>query len=80
SAEDQYHRSAGATHERPQDAAVSETAPPAGGVAPADRLVASDIPLKPRMRGWLHAGMVPLALAAGIVLIALAPSGTLRWA
>ncbi|WP_229658827.1 PAQR family membrane homeostasis protein TrhA [Nesterenkonia cremea] len=32
------------------------------------------------MRGWLHAGMVPLALAAGIVLIALAPSGTLRWA
>lgn len=80
SAEDQYHRSAGATHERPQDAAVSETAQPAGGVAPADRLFDSDIPLKPRMRGWLHAGMVPLALAAGIVLIALAPSGTLRWA
>nr|WP_261624442.1 hemolysin III family protein [Nesterenkonia sp. GX14115] len=29
------------------------------------------------MRGWLHAGMVPLALAAGIVLIALSPSGIL---
>lgn len=31
---------------------------------------------KPRLRGWIHAGMVPVALAAGIVLIALAP-GTL---
>ncbi|MEE1619928.1 PAQR family membrane homeostasis protein TrhA [Zafaria sp. Z1313] len=29
---------------------------------------------KPRLRGWIHAGMIPLALAAGIVLIALAPS------
>ncbi|WP_102161430.1 PAQR family membrane homeostasis protein TrhA [Zhihengliuella halotolerans] len=31
---------------------------------------------KPRLRGWIHAAMVPIALAAGIVLIALAP-GTL---
>ena len=30
--------------------------------------------LKPHLRGWLHAGMAPLALAAGIVLVALAPS------
>ncbi len=30
--------------------------------------------VKPRLRGWLHAGMAPLALAAGIVLIALAPT------
>ncbi|MFC9234938.1 hemolysin III family protein [Streptomyces decoyicus] len=30
--------------------------------------------LKPRMRGWLHAGMVPLSLAGGIVLIALSRS------
>ena len=30
--------------------------------------------VKPHLRGWLHAGMVPLALAAGIVLIALAPT------
>jgi len=30
--------------------------------------------VKPRLRGWLHAGMVPLAVAAGIVLIALAPT------
>lgn len=51
---------------------------PRGGVAPADRLFDTDLPLKPRMRGWLHAGMVPLALAAGIVAVALAPTGTLR--
>ena len=30
--------------------------------------------VKPHLRGWLHAGMVPLAVAAGIVLIALAPT------
>jgi hemolysin III len=28
--------------------------------------------VKPRLRGWLHAGMAPLALAAGIVLVSLA--------
>ncbi|WP_327732003.1 hemolysin III family protein [Streptomyces sp. NBC_00487] len=30
--------------------------------------------LKPRMRGWLHAGMFPLSLVGGIVLIALSRS------
>ncbi|WP_372481682.1 PAQR family membrane homeostasis protein TrhA [Streptomyces coriariae] len=30
--------------------------------------------LKPRMRGWLHAGVFPLALVGGIVLIALSGS------
>jgi hemolysin III len=34
--------------------------------------------VKPRLRGWLHAGMVPLTVAAGIVLIALAPSTPAR--
>ncbi|MEV7401949.1 hemolysin III family protein [Streptomyces sp. NPDC091267] len=29
-------------------------------------------PIKPRLRGWLHAGMVPASLIAGIVLICLA--------
>ncbi len=29
---------------------------------------------KPRLRGWLHAGAAPLALAAGIVLVGLAPT------
>ncbi|MFD3804907.1 hemolysin III family protein [Streptomyces sp. NPDC058611] len=28
-------------------------------------------PIKPKLRGWLHAGMVPTSLAAGIVLICL---------
>ncbi|MEV0894396.1 hemolysin III family protein [Promicromonospora sp. NPDC050262] len=30
--------------------------------------------VKPRLRGWIHAGTFPLALAASIVLIALAPT------
>lgn len=29
-------------------------------------------PIKPKLRGWLHAGMVPAALIAGVVLICLA--------
>ena len=36
-------------------------------------------PLKPLLRGWLHAITAPLALAAGIVLIALAPHPQARW-
>jgi hemolysin III len=32
--------------------------------------------LKPRMRGWLHAGMVPPALIGGIVLVTLSPSAS----
>jgi hemolysin III len=35
---------------------------------------------KPRLRGRLHAAMVPLALVAGIVLVVLAPTGALTWA
>ncbi|MFF8732307.1 hemolysin III family protein [Streptomyces sp. NPDC015171] len=34
--------------------------------------------IKPRLRGWLHAAAAPLVLAAGIVLIALAPAGAER--
>jgi hemolysin III len=30
--------------------------------------------VKPKLRGWLHAGATPVALAAGIVLISLAPT------
>lgn len=30
--------------------------------------------IKPRLRGWLHTATAPLALAAGIVLVALAPT------
>jgi hemolysin III len=35
-------------------------------------------PLKPKLRGWLHAGTFPLATAAGIVLICLAPDTNAR--
>src|SRR5271170_5980715 len=31
--------------------------------------------VKPRFRGWLHLVTSPLALAAGVVLIVLAPTG-----
>ena len=34
--------------------------------------------IKPRLRGWLHAGIAPLALAAGIVLVVLSPDATTR--
>jgi len=37
-------------------------------------------PIKPKLRGWLHAGTFPLSLAAGIVLVALAGSGPETWA
>lgn len=34
--------------------------------------------VKPKLRGWLHACTAPLALAAGIVLIALSPTQSTR--
>jgi len=34
--------------------------------------------VKPKLRGWLHAGITPLAGAAGIVLISLAPTASGR--
>lgn len=36
--------------------------------------------VKPRLRGWLHLGMTPLVLAAGVVLIALSPTPLARLA
>lgn len=35
---------------------------------------------KPKMRGWIHAVMAPLVLAASIVLIVLASTTSLTWA
>lgn len=34
--------------------------------------------VKPHLRGWLHLGTFPLALAAGVVLVSLAPTPTAR--
>lgn len=68
----------GATPDAPRPPAVDA---PAGT---ADRLTAAvgleggveraAAALKPRMRGWLHAGVFPLALVGGIVLIAVSHS------
>jgi len=33
---------------------------------------------KPKLRGWLHAAIVPLTLAAGVVLVALSPTAATR--
>ncbi len=51
----------------PRSASVSQISP---GQAVADATAA----IKPKLRGWFHAGVFPLAVAAGIVLIALAPT------
>ncbi len=34
--------------------------------------------VKPKLRGWMHLGTAPLALAGGIVLICLSPTATTR--
>src|SRR6476659_5014753 len=34
--------------------------------------------IKPHLRGWLHAGTAPVALVAGIVLVALSPTASTR--
>ncbi|WP_081416539.1 PAQR family membrane homeostasis protein TrhA [Arthrobacter castelli] len=36
--------------------------------------VADALHIKPKWRGWLHAGATPLAIAAGITLVAVAPT------
>ena len=36
------------------------------------------MPTKPKLRGWLHAGVAPLVTAGGIVLACLAPAGRAR--
>jgi len=36
------------------------------------------VPARPRLRGWLHAGVAPLVTTGGIVLACLAPAGRAR--
>lgn len=35
--------------------------------------------VKPRLRGWIHAGTAPVALIAGLVLVILSPTPEARW-
>jgi len=45
---------------------------------PLEAAAAAVAAVKPKLRGWIHAGTFPLALAAGIVLVALAPNSKAR--
>jgi hemolysin III len=40
----------------------------------------AQVEIKPTWRGWLHAGTFPVAVAAGVVLIALAQGAPAKWA
>jgi len=46
--------------------------------SPLDAAVAAVAAVKPKLRGWIHAGSAPLVLVAGILLVVLAPSGKAR--
>ena len=35
--------------------------------------------IKPKLRGWIHAGVAPLVLAASIVLVVLSPTPAAKW-
>ncbi len=59
---------------RPQTPAARPSAPPSVG----DRVEDVVAAVKPHLRGWLHAGSTPLVLAAGIVLVVLAPTAPAR--
>ncbi|NEG78358.1 PAQR family membrane homeostasis protein TrhA [Bifidobacterium avesanii] len=65
-------------------ARAEERAAKIEGIAPAEmaRKVRLDVHGRPKplLRGWIHAVAAPLALAAGIVLICLAPFASLKWA
>ncbi|MFV0433136.1 MAG: PAQR family membrane homeostasis protein TrhA [Leucobacter sp.] len=45
-----------------------------------DPVASAPLDPKPRWRGWIHAGMFPISVAAGIVLISLAHGPIAKWA
>ncbi|MGW5422672.1 PAQR family membrane homeostasis protein TrhA [Streptomyces sp. NPDC003943] len=47
-------------------------------LATTEQRQALPLPLKPRLRGWLHAGMFPAVIVAGLVLVALSDSPRAR--
>ena len=52
--------------------------PPEADRNPLGTAVAVVAAVKPKLRGWIHAGSFPLVLASGIVLVCLAPTGRAR--
>lgn len=45
-----------------------------------DDLGVPAVPPKPRLRGWIHAGTLPVAVVLGVVLTVLAEGTALKWA
>lgn len=64
------------------DAPGSPDSPNSPGLTGAVREAAEGViaAVKPRLRGWIHAGTAPLALAACIVLVVLADGAAKTWA
>ncbi len=57
---------------------VTPPVPDRNPLVAAAAAVAAVAAVKPKLRGWIHAGSFPLVLAAGIVLVVLAPEGKAR--
>lgn len=57
-----------------------EGSPQVSAVLEAAADVAADVAaaLRPRMRGWVHTGLVPVVVAAGVLLVVLADGGAER--
>ena len=62
----------------PRPTGATPSAAPSVGDRVGDRVDDVVAAMKPHLRGWLHAGSFPLVVAAGIVLIALAPTVAAR--
>jgi len=60
-----------------EDMPMSTTSVPSSGLPRAVGQVADAV--KPRLRGWIHAGVAPLVLAASIVLVVLSPTPAAKW-
>ena len=58
---------------------------PDGSATPSERLTVESAvatlatAVKPKLRGWIHAGLFPVALVVGTILVAISPTPTARW-
>ncbi len=69
--EDRRRPGDGGTDRNPESGAPADASVPERAASAAEDLLEA---VKPRLRGWLHLGTAPLALAAGIVLVSLSPT------